>query len=105
MEKKINKYGGPDHWYNPNFFEALQRKPIQYLSEFLIGGERILDIGAGDGKLTHLLSQLTDGVVGFESQLKPIRFAKLMFEVREVPDIPFVQGDGSPFRLEDLLLM
>lgn len=100
MNEKINKYGGPDHWYNPKFFETLHGKPIQYLSEFLKGGEHILDIGAGDGKLTYLLNRFTDGVVGLESQLLPIRFAKLMFEVRGVSDIPFVQGDAIslPFK-------
>ncbi len=100
MNEKINRYGGPDHWYNPKFFEALHRKPVQYLSEFLKGGERILDIGAGDGKLTYLINQLNHWVVGLESQWLPIRFAKLMYEVRNVSQIPFVQGDAIsiPFK-------
>lgn len=100
MEKKINKYGGPDHWYNPKFFDALHGKPIRYLSEVLRRGQNILDIGAGDGRLTYLLRKLVEEVVGLESQSMPIKFAKLMFKVREVPDIPFVQADAVslPFK-------
>lgn len=100
MDRKINKYRGPDHWYNPTFFEALHGKPIQYLSDLIGGGEHILDIGAGDGRLTYLLNQLTGRVVGLEYQWMPIRFAQLMFEVRETSHIPFVQGEATflPFK-------
>lgn len=102
MEKKINKYNGPDHWYNPKFFESLHEKPIEYISDYIKEKERVLDIGAGDGKLTYLLSELTNKVIGIESQCLPIKFAKLMFEARGIQAIPFLQGNALslPFKKE-----
>lgn len=100
MDKKINKYRGPDHWYNPKFFDGLHGKSVRYLAPFLDERKSVLDVGAGDGKLTWLLSQLTDRVVGLESQHMPIKCAKLMFSIREIQDIPFIQADALslPFK-------
>lgn len=80
-EEKVNVYRGPYHWYLPAFFDFLHRAQLEPVFENLPPSARILDIGAGDGRLTHLLAERFRFVVGLEPQARALALARLMTEI------------------------
>ena len=63
----------------------------------LVGGERVLDIGCGDGKITAEIARLARGgrVVGVDKSEEMIRFASEAFSQDEFPNLSFRVMDAS----------
>ena len=94
----------PDH-YNRN--SAAQEK---WASELLAklrlkGDEQILDIGCGDGKVTAEVARSVPRgkVVGLDSSIEMIDFARKNFPAEAIPQLRFQLGDargaGLPRRI------
>ncbi len=69
----------------------------------LIGDERILDIGCGDGKITvELASLVKDGsVTGIDCSSEMIRFAHTRFPRSRYPNLIFQIGDAQELKFKE----
>jgi trans-aconitate 2-methyltransferase len=69
----------------------------------LIGIERVLDIGCGDGKVTAAIAaSVPQGVVtGIDSSPEMIRFALEHFPYRIHPNLTFIQMDASHLTFQE----
>ncbi len=63
----------------------------------LVGNERILDIGCGDGKITaELAAHVSHGsVLGIDASADMIAFAQNMFPPSAYPNLSFCYGDAA----------
>ena len=97
--QKINKYLGPYHWYLPPFFDYLHRAPLDTLFAHVPPDARVLDLGAGDARLTHFLARRFRQVVALEPQDSAIQLGRLMTRLNGT-NPGFSRGDASqlPFR-------
>ena len=62
----------------------------------LVGGERVLDIGCGDGRITANIADLVPkgSVLGIDSSEEMIRFAKERFPPESHPNLRFGEADA-----------
>jgi SAM-dependent methyltransferase len=97
--EKLNEYRGPYHWYLPPFFDFLHRAPLSLLSDRLPGDAWVLDLGAGDARLTHFLSRSFTHVVALEPQDTALQLGRLMTRLNGSRP-QFSRGDAAqlPFR-------
>ncbi|MEN6443105.1 MAG: methyltransferase domain-containing protein [Methanoregula sp.] len=104
----------PDHDNLPTFrwnatdYNRSSSAQQQWASELikklaLNGTERVLDIGCGDGKITAELSQrLHNGsVVGIDSSLEMIGFAKMHFPRQHYPNLSFEEMDARNLTFDE----
>jgi len=63
----------------------------------LLGNERILDVGCGDGKITaELAARVSHGsVLGIDTSADMIAFAQNMFPPSVYPNLSFCYGDAA----------
>ncbi len=83
---------------------AQQRMAMEVLSGMeLRGGERMLDIGCGDGKITaHIAGLLPHGsVLGIDSSAAMVAFARESFTGADYPNLSFAVGDASRLDFSD----
>jgi trans-aconitate 2-methyltransferase len=85
---------------NSSSQQAWARELIAKLE--LRGGERILDVGCGDGKVTAELARvIPKGVVtGIDSSPEMIRFARKTFPASEMPNLEFHVMDARQIRFD-----
>lgn len=100
MTEKINVYSGPYHWYMPAFFDYMHRAPLAALFERAPADCRVLDLGAGDARLTHFLARRFKMVIGLESQLSAIQLGRLMTTLNGSRPT-FLQGDAAHLAFGD----
>ncbi len=87
--------------WNPKEYAQFSQGQKQWAQELISklhikGDEDILDIGCGDGKITNLLSSLTNGkVVGVDKSESMIKYAK-----KEYPHITFYCMDATQLQFE-----
>lgn len=77
--------------------EAQRQWADELLSKLdLVGNERVLDVGCGDGKITAALArQLPRGrVLGIDSAAEMIDFARRSFPPEEFPNLSFAVADA-----------
>jgi SAM-dependent methyltransferase len=100
-EAKQNVYGGPYHWYMPPFFDYMHRSPLDLLFEAAPPSSRVLDVGAGDARLTHFLARRFRAVIGVESQADIVQLGRLMTRLQgtspallcgDATKLPFASG-------------
>jgi trans-aconitate methyltransferase len=91
--------------WNPNDYHQHSSQQQKWAREILArlaltGGEQVLDIGCGDGKITAEVARcLPNGlVVGLDSSAEMIEFARQSFSTDRLPQLRFEQGDAR--RLE-----
>jgi SAM-dependent methyltransferase len=97
--EKVNQYRGPYHWYLPPFFDFLHRAPLSLLSERIPREAWVLDLGAGDARLTHFLARRFAYVVALEPQDAAVQLGRIMTRLNgSLPK--FSRGDAAqlPFR-------
>jgi SAM-dependent methyltransferase len=96
---KVNEYRGPYHWYLPAFFDYLHRAPLETLFARVPPEARILDLGAGDARLTHFLARRYRCVVALEPQDVAVQLGRLMTRLNGSAPV-FSRGDAAelPFR-------
>ena len=99
--EKVNEYRGPYHWYLPAFFDYLHRAPLETLFARVPPEARVLDLGAGDARLTHFLARHYRTVVALEPQEVAIELGRLMtrlngsapaFSRGDAAVLPFLDG-------------
>lgn len=97
--EKVNEYRGPYHWYLPAFFDYLHRAPLEVLFARVPPEARVLDLGAGDARLTHFLARRYRRVVALEPQDVAVQLGRLMTRLNGTTPM-FSRGDASelPFR-------
>jgi SAM-dependent methyltransferase len=78
LHGKINTYRGPYHWFLPSFFAELHVAPLDVVAAHLAPDAVVVDLGAGDGRLTHLLSLRFRRVIGLDHQHAALRLAQMM---------------------------
>jgi SAM-dependent methyltransferase len=97
-KEKINRYdGGPYHWFLPDFYARKHEWPLHMFASQIKPSERILDLGAGDGRHSALLARRAYAVIGLDYQLLPLRFAQLLVPNQNVH---FVCADGTLLPLQ-----
>ena len=92
--EKVNEYRGPYHWYLPAFFDYLHRAPLDTLFARVPPDARVLDLGAGDARLTHFLARRYRKVVALEPQAVAIELGRLMTRLNGSAPA-FSRGDAS----------
>jgi SAM-dependent methyltransferase len=97
--EKVNEYRGPYHWYLPAFFDYLHRAPLETLFARVPPEATVLDLGAGDARLTHFLARRYKRVVALEPQDAAVQLGRLMTRLHGSTPM-FSRGDASllPFR-------
>ena len=94
---KLNAYDGAYHWT----LEGLERrkyiKQLDLIKRFLSHKDVLLDVGCGDGKLSHVMSFLTKEVCAIDNQKKPIRLAK---QQTKKGNLHFFYSNVLPFKNE-----
>ncbi|HEX7445069.1 MAG TPA: methyltransferase domain-containing protein, partial [Methanothrix sp.] len=96
------------HRWDPKVYEksssAQQKWAEELLSRISIrGGERILDIGCGDGKITAKVAKLVPrgAVMGLDNSREMVSFARDRFPLESWPNLKFQYGDASKLEYED----
>lgn len=91
----IAKWNATDYNQNSANQQRWARELIAKLE--LKGNERILDIGCGDGKITtEIASYLPTGsILGIDSSLAMIEFARSKFPRSDFPNLTFQQQDAT----------
>ena len=97
--EKVNEYRGPYHWYLPAFFDYLHRAPLATLFAQVPPQSRVLDLGAGDARLTHFLARSYRKVVALEPQDVAVQLGRLMTQLNGSTPV-FSRGDAArlPFQ-------
>jgi SAM-dependent methyltransferase len=97
--QKVNRYFGPYHWYLPPFFDYLHRAPLETLFAYVPASARVLDLGAGDARLTHFLARRFRRVIALEPQESAVQLGRLMTQLNGSSPA-FSRGDASrlPFK-------
>lgn len=92
------KWNAADYAANSVVQQAWARELIAKLK--LRGGERILDVGCGDGKITAELARAVahGEVVGVDASAEMIRFARKTFPAAKHPNLKFQVADAREFR-------
>lgn len=75
---KLNRYPVPYHWYLPPFWEARYFRALELAQPWWPEGGPALDLGCGDGRMAEEVASRLSPVVGVDSQLQPLRFARLL---------------------------
>jgi len=90
------------HLWDPEDYHKSSSEQQKWARELiakldLVGNERVLDIGCGDGKVTaEIARQLPSGwVLGLDSSEKMIRFAQKSFPPEDIPNLAFRLGDAA----------
>lgn len=91
---KVNEYKGPYHWYLPAFFDYLHRAPLEMLFARVPPEAVVLDVGAGDARLTHFLARRYRRVVALEPQDVAVQLGRLMTRLNGSAPA-FSRGDAS----------
>jgi trans-aconitate methyltransferase len=96
------------HRWDPKVYEksssAQQRWAQELLSKIsILGDERILDIGCGDGKITAKIALLVPrgSVNGLDNSVEMLSFARSRFPPLSWPNLAFQYGDASELKYED----
>lgn len=101
VEKTPNKYEYPYRDSNPRYHHPYLMTPfLEMLSEARpaeASKTRVLDLGCGNGSLTHLIAQQGYEVVGLDSSEQGIAIAR-----RSFPDCKFIQADIYDLPAADL---
>jgi len=88
------------HTWNPQDYrqhssaqQAWARELIEKID--LSGGERVLDLGCGEGKMTaEIAARLPSGsILGLDVSREMIAFARERFPPEQYPNLRFVEGD------------
>lgn len=91
------------HEYNQNSAQ-LEKWAKELVGKLrLIGTEKLLDIGSGDGKVTAAISRLLPGgsVIGIDSSVEMIEFAIGNYPPKECPNLEFRLMDMRDLHFEE----
>ncbi len=96
------------HKWDPEGYEKNSSTQKKWAEEViskiqLMGNERILDIGCGDGKITAYIASLVPegSVIGIDNSADMIGFAQSKFPQLSWPNLFFQYGDASDLRYLD----
>lgn len=91
-----------DYHHNSAAQAALAREILDRLD--LSPGDRVLDLGCGDGKITaEIAARVPEGFVqGVDGSPDMIAFARESFSKKDFPNLRFVQGRAEEFAPEPL---
>lgn len=82
--------------YKTNFqFVAEYGKALLDVIEALPGA-KVIDLGCGNGTLTHMLQEQEFDVIGIDGSTQQLEEARALF-----PDIPFVHADAVTFEVDE----
>ena len=96
------KWNAADYAANSAVQQSWARELITRLN--LRGGERVLDVGCGDGKVTaELANAVPRGfVVGIDASAEMIGFARKAFSARKFPNLKFQICDARKIKPETI---
>jgi len=99
----------PGYLWNPDIYHESSSAQEKWAHEIiskisLQEKDRILDLGSGDGKITAYLSGLVpEGeVVGLDSSLEMVNFARDHYPPSIYPNLSFIQGDMQKIKSDKL---
>lgn len=101
--KKINEYTGPYHWYQSRFQLRRYVQAFYLAIPYLNKTKTVLDFGCGDGRMTALIAPHSKKVVGIDNQERPIAFARLMVNEKNV-EFHSVELESLPKQNFDVMI-
>jgi len=100
---RTNKYAAKGAYHWDEFKRRTDyRKHAKHIAE-TVQEQRILDVGAGDGLITHLLREKGKDCVGIDSDPLAVSFAKERNQPVELCDIYDAVGQFDAIYLGDVL--
>lgn len=103
MTRKTRLYEVDDIWAQP--MQLGQRRLLQAFLDFWPDGvQRVLDVGCGDGKLTHALAEATGAcITGLDSSAEALTRLKLPYVVASADAVPFSDASFDLVITSDVL--
>ena len=94
IDKTLSDYDTiSDHFSNTRGFIW---KDLEFIKNHILEGDRVLDLGCGNGRLTELLKYSNIEYVGIDGSQKLIKLAK-----EKYPNSKFIQGNVLKLPFED----
>jgi len=94
----VIEYKTAYHWEGNGLWHEIKLKRFEFAKKYVKPGDRVLDIGCGDGFLTDKISYICREVSGIDPSVSGIKFAKDKIENK---NISLIQGSATNLPFKD----